>query len=357
MTNIVDFSAVPLYQTEGGTVYLNPSHTMLAFSKIVNASWTKGLEMQDAFSAKIGAAQADFLDNTATPTVTAGSVAVPTITEPTVAIQDDATADSIIGMIDTSTAALVADLGAKFSAFKTSYFPDDSAIYGAAEDWVQGAMANPNGAIPVAVQSQIFADDQARILDDATRATEALTAQFAARRFPLPPGALANASLQIQQKAQDEIAESSRKVAILSVEQMKFAVEKAIQLRKTAMDSVLDYVKIVASQPETSSKLVSSAYDAQSRMISSAASFFGARIAATDLVNKAAQYNNSLAFEAATKNQSAELDMIDAKLKALLAEAEMLIKSAAALFNNLHASTSMSAQGSTVSEIPYVAPL
>lgn len=357
MADIVNFSAIPLYRTEGGTVYLNPSHTMLAFSDIINAAWNKGLESQAEFKTKLDAATDGFLNTTTAPHISAGMVSSPSISEPVVAIQNDATAANVLTMINSEAALLVADLETKFSTFRASFFPDDSLIYEAAEDWIQGAIANPNGAIPLAVQTQILAEDQARILDDATRATEALIAQFAARRFPLPPGALANASLQIQQKAQDEIAESSRKVAIMSVEQMKFAIEKAINARQMAMSSVLEYIKTIATQSETSSRMVGSGYDAQSKMISGAAAFFNARISASELVTKVAQFNVGNDLDAATKNQMSDLTLIDSKLKALLAEAELLARSATALFNNLHASASMTAQGSTVSDIPYTAPL
>jgi hypothetical protein len=72
-------------------------------------------------------------------------------------------------------------------------------------------------ALPPSIATQIWGNDQARILGDKTRAQDAVIAQFAARRFPLPPDAAASAILQIEQKAQDEIAESSRKIAEMSV--------------------------------------------------------------------------------------------------------------------------------------------
>ena len=38
MADIINFSAIPLYRTQGGVTYLNPSHTMLAFADIINAA-------------------------------------------------------------------------------------------------------------------------------------------------------------------------------------------------------------------------------------------------------------------------------------------------------------------------------
>ena len=70
-----------------------------------------------------------------------------------------------------------------------------------------------------------------------------------------------------------------------------------------------------------------------------------ARTGAAELVSKVNQYNNSLTFEAATKNQAADMTMIEDKLKALLAEAQSIAQMTTALLNNLHVSTSLSSNG------------
>lgn len=307
---------------------------------VINTAWDMANTKNTAFETKMNAARAELPDISTTiagmdiaPTSTSGA----TVTEPTITIAD-VPASTAYADFEAQYTELVTLQGNKLAAFLTSYFPDDSAMYGAAEDWIQAAIANPNGGIPLTVQTQILGEDQARILDDATRATEALTAQFAARRFPLPPGALANAALQIQQKAQDEIAESSRKVAIMSVEQMKFAIEKAINARQMAMSSVLDYVKTIMAAPEVSSRLVGVGYDAQSKMISAASQFYGVRAEVAKMTNQVAQFNANLKYEADAKNQAADLALISENIKTLLVEAEALAKMASAMFNNLHAS-------------------
>ena len=116
-------------------------------------------------------------------------------------------------------------------------------------------------------------------------------------------------------------------------------------MRLLAMSSTLDYVEALASGPDMASRLVGVGYDAQSKLISSAASFMNARTGAAELVSKVNQYNNSLTFEAATKNQAADMTMIEDKLKALLAEAQSIAQMTTALLNNLHVSTSLSSNG------------
>ena len=122
---------------------------------------------------------------------------------------------------------------------------------------------------------------------------------------------------------------------------------KEIGLREMAMKSVVDYVKTIAMGPEIASRLVPIGYDAQSKLISSVSSFYGARTEATKVMSAVAQYNNSTALDAAVKNQMADLTLIEDKLKALLAEAQSIAQMTTALFNNIHVSASLQANGGT----------
>ena len=308
---------------------------------VINAAWNQGLTKQAEYSAKIGAAQTTFLDTATAPQVSAGSVSVPTITAPNVAIPTTQSASDVMTLFDSKYLAIMGELADRFTAFRTTYFPDETNAYIAAEDWLQAAIADPSG-LPPTVVAQIFGDDQARILEDKSRAQGAVIAQFAGRRFPLLPDVAASLTMQIEQKAQDELAESSRKVAMLSVEMQKFNVEKLLGLRGMAMDSAIKYVSALASAPDISSKLVGIGYDAQSKLISAAADFYRADAGAKEVVAKVAQFNTSTALEADVKNQMSNLTLIEDKLKALLAEAQALAQMSTSLFNNVHISAGVS---------------
>ena len=339
MTDIV---TLPSYSgVWAGTPQDVPNIAAPILVEFINAAWNQANIAKAEYAAKVSDATTGFLDTASSPHVTAGSISVPSITEPNVDIPTSQNASDVISMFDTKYLELVALLTDKFTAFRNTYFPDENNAYIAAENWLQEAIANPAG-LPADVASQIWGDDQARILADKTRAQDAVVAQFAARRFPLPPDVAASAVMQIEQKAQDELAESSRKVAALSVEMQKFNVEKLLGLRGVAMDSAVKYISALASGPDMASKLVGVGYDAQSKLISSAAQFYGARTQAAETMSKVAQYNNSTALEAAVKNQAADLTLIEDKLKALLTEAQGIAQMSTALFNNLHASVGFS---------------
>ena len=151
--------------------------------------------------------------------------------------------------------------------------------------------------------------------------------------------------MQIEQKAQDELAEASRKLTALSVEMQKFNVEKLLGLRGMAMDSAIKYISALASGPDMASKVIGVGYDAQSKLISAASSFYNARIQAAEVTSKVAQYNNSTQLEAAVKNQVADLQMTENKLKGLMTEAQAYAQMCTALYNNLTVGAHVNTQG------------
>lgn len=339
MADIIDLSVHQISLPAGSPpLYQVPNAGMAVIEDVINATWNKGLEQQGVFSTKVDAIESS-LDG-ATPTITApGSVAAPSVAAPNVDIP--ATVDDYIETYRTQYIEMMEELSARFQAFRATHFPDESAGFAAAQEWLAEAIANPDSGLPAAIQDQIFEDDRSRILDDASRATDAVMAAFAARRFPLPPGQAAAAVAAVQQKSQTEIAASSRNIAKLAVDMQKFTVEKLLGLRSAADGAALEYIKALAVAPSESNKVANQ----QSALIAAAADFYRADIAAAELSSKVAQFNNSLAVDVAGKNQAAELSIIGEKIKVLLAEAQAIAQTAAALFNNLNVSTSLSANG------------
>ena len=202
------------------------------------------------------------------------------------------------------------------------------------------------------MQTRIIGDAHAQTTADKQRAQAALDHMYAGKRFPLPPDVLASAQMQLEQKAQDQMAETSRKIVTMSVEQYKWVIEKCINLRSIALSEATGYVKALASGPDVASRLVNLGYDAQQKLISAAADFYRADAGAKDVIAKVEEYNNSTALEALVKNQAADLALIDDMIKALIADLHGTVQEATALFNNLHTQVSMTAGGTTVGTTP-----
>lgn len=329
--------------------YEVPNAGMKVLASIINATWDLGNQKSNEAYTKMNlATQAGgFLDPTQAPSVSAGTIALPSVTAPNVTIPTNIDTTQIMSLFDGKYADLVTFLDGKFTTFRSTYFPNESAAYAAAESWLTDALANPNAGIPLAVQTQIWGDDHARISAEKQRAQDDVFAQFAARGFPLPPDVATSAVMQIEQKAQDAMAESSRKVAIMSVDMQKFSVEKVLNLRGLALDAANKFVVTMATAPDIASKLIGIGIDAQSKLISSASQFYAADTNAKEMISNVQKYNNSLTFDASKANQATEMDMNKMRVDAMLRDLQLLAQQATSLFNNLHASVGMSTGGNT----------
>lgn len=319
---------------------------VVAFEATVNSTWEMGLDSRQKTIDDIAAIVADLQNTLNTPVMTPASVVPATVVEPLVSIPDSVTSADIYAEFEAQYLLLITELDAKFTSFRATFFPTEDATYDLGEGWVSAAIANPNVGLPPAVQAQIWGDDAARTLADSTRAQDAIVAQFAGRRFPLPADVSSSAILQIQQRTQDIQAESSRKIAIMSVEMQKWLVEKIFGLREMAMKSIVDYVKTIAMGPEVASRLVPIGYDAQSKLISAVSAYYNARTGAAELSFKGAQQNAALSQESKVSNLKSEMATVEHWVKALLTEAQALAQMATALFNNIHLQSSMAVNDS-----------
>lgn len=319
---------------------------VVAFEATINSSWEMGLDSREKVLTAIEGIIEDIRDTLNIPVMTPASVTPATVTEPLVNIPSSVTSADIYAEFEEQTALLITEFVAKATSFRAEFFPTEDATYDLAEGWLSAAIANPNVGLPPAVAAQIWGDDSARILADSSRAQDAIVAQFAGRRFPLPADVSASAILQIQQKTQDLQAESSRKIAITSVEMQKWIVEKILGLREMAMKAVLDYVKTIAMGPEIASRLVPVGYDAQSKLISSVAAYYNARTGAAELTFKGTQQNAALQQESNVQNLQSELASVEHWVRSLLTEVQSLAQMATALFNNLHLQSGMQVNSS-----------
>lgn len=318
-------------------------------AQLINATWDQANTKSSAFESKI--ASADYvLSGTPVEHITADTTNTTAVVEPSVTIPTNATASDIIGQFDSKYAELVLLLVTKFTDFQTEYFPNESTAYGLAETWVADALTNTDYGIPAAVAAQLLTDEKSRAYSEAAVLSDAALETFAARRFPLPPGAAAGAVLQITQKAQDSISEAGRKLMMAYVENLRYAVDKALSMRTQAMGSAIEYIKALASGPTMAGQIVNTAYDQQSRLISAASSFYGARTDASRLVKQAEQFNAQTALSAAEKNQSVDMRVIEERVKSLLTEAGALAQMCASLLNNLHTGATLSSSNNATTQ-------
>lgn len=275
------------------------------------------------------------------PTV-GGSILLPT--PPTI----DFDANSLSTLYQSAKNELTAQVADSLSSYLTTYFPLGQEV-NYAREWIENQIHNGGSGIDANVEMQIWDRDRSRILNDADRVAEEATATWAARRYPIPPGALTNQVLQVARDAQKAIAESSRAAAIKAfetdIENTRFAIQQAMEYRRTAMATALQFVGLkVLDAARVGAQLGTSLIEAEVNIARALTAMFQAQTAAAELPLRKDTTNAELRQRANEANQRASIDTIKQRVDVVMAAAQALSTQAAALLNGFHASVGVAAR-------------
>lgn len=286
-------------------------------------------------------------------------------------------------------------LAGMFEAFIRKYFPNECGYLQHAQKWICNAIENGGTGIKPSVEAQIWERERSRILRDARRVEQEVVTRYASMGWPMPPGAMHAAINNSVADAQNQIAESSRTTAIeqakMEVENVRFAVDKAIDLYGAAMSAARAYIGDMINAGSMTAQVLPSTTDSQARLIQAANSYYQSRISieemklraqisdnelsqrerlaqadlalkaqtstgemrlrsgmtAQELALRASTTNGEWAMQAGAKNMDSQLQIIRNRLDAAIEAAKALSVQAAAMLNALHISTSTSASGGT----------
>lgn len=245
---------------------------------------------------------------------------------------------------------IVGDLTAKFSQFFTDYFPNECDYLTAAQRSLCD-MLNGGRAIPLHVEDQIWQRDRSRVLNEVGRVQQEIIAGSAARGFPLPSGAAQYAIHMAQQDAQNKIAQQSRDVAIkhvdILIDNIKFAVQNALDYRIKGIQAAGDYIKTIALGPELATRLATSAAGAQAQLISAASQYYRNRISVEELKLEVAKFNADARNDVGMNDVREFSNRLRARAETLAAAARAAGDQAAAALNAVHASAQVAVQGET----------
>lgn len=248
-------------------------------------------------------------------------------------------------VFDSMYAQIIEDLANRFHDFITEFFPISPSLMPAVEAWLESAITTGGSGINVNVERQIWQRDRDRLSVEASAASEQAISQWAARGYPLPPGAAAAAITTIAMRRTEQIAAVSRDAAIKAfeteIENIRFAIAQAIDYRTKAIAAAGDYVKALASAPDIASRMSTQAADAQARLISAVASFYGARTNAAELSAKVDMYNADAQIKAALANQDTDAKYTGLRVEAAVAAAGSIGQQASAALNGLNATAQL----------------
>ena len=266
----------------------------------------------------------------------------PRIDEPNVFIPSRAAGvDS--ALFDSTYDRIMGDFKDAYADFIVRYFPLNPALMQAVENWLQSAIAGGTG-IDANVERAIWQRDRDRITNEAQSASEEAIGTWAARGFPLPPGAAVATVQDIARKRIAAIAAVSRDAAIKAfdteIETVKFAIAQAIDYRSKAIGAAGDYIRALALGPQLATQLATEASGAQARLITAAAGFYNARISEADLAQRKNLAVADIELRTALQSDESRAKYVQIKSNAALGVAQSLGTQAAAALNAVNATVS-----------------
>lgn len=250
-----------------------------------------------------------------------------------------------LALYDTMRQQITQQLADGFTNYITNYFPLGTEISDAAA-WVKRALTTGGSGVNANVENQLWNRDRDRLMADERRAESEIGRVWAARRYPLPPGAASHQVALARLTMQKAIGESSRERTVktfeLEVENARLAVEKAIDLRRSAISTALDYMRALALGPQLGAQLAGTLLDAESKVASIVTDFYRAQIVAAEIPLRVGTANAELVQRTNEANQKSQLENMSQRVATTMSAAQALATQAAALLNGIHAQTSFS---------------
>lgn len=268
--------------------------------------------------------------------------------------QVDASAESIQQSYRSVSAGVMEQINTMFLDFFQTHFPPDTYVL-EAEAWVTRAIAEGGTGLNLAVEAQLWERARSRTLADADRAQAELAVAWASRRFPVPPGAYMNASLQLARNAQDAVAEAARTQAVetfkAELENVRFAVERATQLRTLAMQSAGEYIRSMALGPQVGQGMSTVVPEAQTKLATTLREYYKTQMETVDWRYKVAMGNMEKHKDWDRAQWSKRFEDYFKQAELIMEAAKMAGNMGAAALNGIHAQASVSGNDSTVTSI------
>jgi len=230
---------------------------------------------------------------------------------------------------------LIPQFDTRFAGFLTTYFPDVSGcIKDSSDDWICNTITNGGTGIATAVEAQIWERSRARDLVDGKRVRDQAVDAWARRGFPLPAGAMLGALADVDQGVADKVSTASRDVAIkqadIEIENVRLAVQLAVQLRTSAINAAVAYISAWAGLVGEAGRNATYRMNAEQAYYGALGSYYGAIAQVYRLPMEAAIANNRFAIDQYTVDVQALVSERAARINGAVAAARAVGAMAAA---------------------------
>lgn len=244
---------------------------------------------------------------------------------------------------------VVALLTTDFASFLTTYFPTSEYLT-FAQAWIDDVFQVGGTGFAPGIEDAMWQRDRARLVTDSARASDEAMAVWANRGYPLPPGAANGTLLKLSQDLLDKTAQSSRdqviKAAEIEIENLRFAVTNAIDLRMKSIDAAGTYIRTLALGPQIGAQMAAAVAQAEAALAGVTAQLYSATVAAQDIPARLRIADADLRARADEANLRASTEAQHDRVTAALGAASALGNIASAAVNGLHAQTGIAASES-----------
>lgn len=283
----------------------------------------------DAITASFGSSGVNVLPTPETPD----------IVEPNVFIPSVATGiDS--ALFDSTYTRIIDDLSGKYASFLVEFFPLNGGLMAAVEQWLNDAIAGGTG-VNATVEAQLWQRDRDRITTESLAASDEAVNTWAARGYPMPPGAAIASVQAIARKRTADLNDQSRDVMVKSwdkeIDNVRFAIRTAIDYRSQSVQAAGDYIRAMALAPQLATQIATAASDAQARLIGAATGFYNARINVAQLAQEKNLRITDFNLRAASQSSSNTVNYSQLRAQTAIAAAGSLAQQAAAALNAVSA--------------------
>ena len=241
---------------------------------------------------------------------------------------------------------LIQLLSDELANFFITYYPLAADAFDGATNWLVNTITVGGTGISPAVEDQIWQRGRDRVVADGLRVENQTLDGFAARGFSLPPGALVASLQAVRFEQLLKTQEFSRDVAIrqadIEIENLRFAVEKAIDSRMRAMSAATDYIRALMTGPDTAARVASLNADTQARMLGATADMYRARLMRDELAMRVPLANAANGLQAAGITVDGFYKGIDSRVRAAGAAADVYGRTASAALSSLSSIASVS---------------
>ena len=254
--------------------------------------------------------------------------------------------DTIVGY-EAQLSKIVALLSDQLAGFFAKYYPLAADAYDEANAWLLDQITNGGAGVNEQVAAELWQRARERIIRDGRRVENQIATGYAAKGYMIPPGAMTAKMEEARFQQLTATGEAATAVASkmfdAEVDMIKFAVGQALEARKMAMSAAADYIRAVASAPDSATKTYNMKDENRARMINAAADWYRARLSRDEIVLKSKLSEKEIDYKIYEHRRTQATQNDDVRVRALASAADVYARTASAALSSLNSIVSTAA--------------